>query len=649
MAAVIATACIVIGQWSQIRHAEDLAFDYRAKLTASSRPPDPSIVVVTVDDRSLELLEPLVGRWPWPRAILASLIDYCSAADAIGVDLIMAESDRLFAGSDDLLAETVSNHGRVVVAMHMTNDEASGAQAQESAALPGAINTATAGTIPDYSRVLLPYSGLVEASRGVGCATQRRDEDGVLRRYDLAATHNNVLYPSLALAIAAASPQPDNGALAVDGSQQGSWQVGDRSLTVDDTSAFYLAPLNGRHQVVSAADVLTNWQTENEGGKPELSRDFFKDKLVVIGATATGLGDLEVTADAAAVHGVFVNAAALDNLRSGQVLRRAGTMWTILLSILLAGLLACGPIHRPQRAALYTAILLVCYSAVAVAAALQMQLMLPVIVPSMTLLALGSVTGTLYWRYERRMRQHLQDLEAAKQRYTDMLVHDLKNRVSPISISMEVMLENLSDGHSDGLERQARTAQFAATRLLAELKSLLDIRKMSDGRMELACLPVNVSDFLNAIADAFEGVTTRYATALQVTCSDDQLTAEIDRDVMERVMGNLLWNAYEKGDTSAAVTMSAERHDAMLELRVANAGPTIPKEVVSAVFDDYFSWGGKDGHEGLSGTGLGLAFCKMAVAAHSGTIEIISPRPDYSDGAEVLVRLPVRVAAANTT
>ena len=78
----------------------------------------------------------------------------------------------------------------------------------------------------------------------------------------------------------------------------------------------------------------------------------------------------------------------------------------------------------------------------------------------------------------------------------------------------------------------------------------------------------------------------------------------------------------------------------MIEIRVANGGPTIPADVVEAVFDEYFSWGGRDGRQKLSGTGLGLAFCKMAVNAHDGTIAIVSPRRGHDDGAEVVIRLP---------
>ena len=59
----------------------------------SSRTPDDRIVIVTIDDASLQELEPAIGSWPWPRAVTAAIIDYCSEARVIAVDVLFVGLD----------------------------------------------------------------------------------------------------------------------------------------------------------------------------------------------------------------------------------------------------------------------------------------------------------------------------------------------------------------------------------------------------------------------------------------------------------------------------------------------------------------------------------------------------------------------------
>ena len=63
------------------------------RLLSKHERPSSEIVIIGVDDQSLERLEPAVGRWPWPRAVFAGLIDYCSEAKTIVVDILFSEAD----------------------------------------------------------------------------------------------------------------------------------------------------------------------------------------------------------------------------------------------------------------------------------------------------------------------------------------------------------------------------------------------------------------------------------------------------------------------------------------------------------------------------------------------------------------------------
>ena len=103
-------------------------FDWRTRLAGSIRDaaPSPDIVLVNIDDDSLRRMEPLVGRWPWPRLVHASLIDYLAAggAKAVLYDVLFAEADRSkfvvgeseWTGeeSDEALVEATARAGNVI-------------------------------------------------------------------------------------------------------------------------------------------------------------------------------------------------------------------------------------------------------------------------------------------------------------------------------------------------------------------------------------------------------------------------------------------------------------------------------------------------------------------------------------------------------
>ena len=126
-------------------------YDWRTRLAASGRSatPDPAIVLVNIDDDSLKRMEPLVGRWPWPRLVHASLIDYLASggASAVLYDVLFAEADRskFMVGetewtgeeSDQALVEATARAGNVVHAAEAASQENRPLGADAFIATPG--------------------------------------------------------------------------------------------------------------------------------------------------------------------------------------------------------------------------------------------------------------------------------------------------------------------------------------------------------------------------------------------------------------------------------------------------------------------------------------------------------------------------------
>ena len=91
-AAVLAVA---LGLLDFFRNIELQTYDLRVAATARPSAPADSVVLVVIDNDSIRRMEPLVGRWPWPRLMHATVIDYLAAAGAkvIGYDVLFAERD----------------------------------------------------------------------------------------------------------------------------------------------------------------------------------------------------------------------------------------------------------------------------------------------------------------------------------------------------------------------------------------------------------------------------------------------------------------------------------------------------------------------------------------------------------------------------
>src|SRR5262245_50303311 len=122
-AAVLAGA---LGLLNFFQNIELQTYDLRVAATARPSAPSKDIVLISIDDESIRRMEPLVGRWPWPRLVHATVIDYLAAAGAkvIGYDILFAERDvrKFMVGdtewtgdeSDAALVESTKNAGNVV-------------------------------------------------------------------------------------------------------------------------------------------------------------------------------------------------------------------------------------------------------------------------------------------------------------------------------------------------------------------------------------------------------------------------------------------------------------------------------------------------------------------------------------------------------
>jgi len=267
---------------------------------------------------------------------------------------------------------------------------------------------------------------------------------------------------------------------------------------------------------------------------------------------------------------------------------------------------------------------------------LTSDLILPMTAPLLGLLGSSAVLETMAWSDEVSRRRRLEELEAARQRFTDMLVHDLKKRMSSILIALSV-LEKQTTSADPKCEELTATIRASAERMLLLTGNLLEIRRIEEGKMVLHREDASLRDILRACMRDHQVAANIAGVRLDLDESTD-VRASVDGSVLSRVMSNLLWNALQHAPHGSTVHIRlGVQPDGAPTIRVTNRGEPIPPRVREWMFQPYVSGEPNDQDSRTVNTGLGLTFCKMAIEAHGGSIHVDSPVAGTGDGVAVLL------------
>jgi len=150
---------------------------------------------------------------------------------------------------------------------------------------------------------------------------------------------------------------------------------------------------------------------------------------------------------------------------------------------------------------------------------------------------------------------------------------------------------------------------------------------------------VPLSALIGEVVDAMalEAHTRRQQV---VSRAPSELAVRVDRALMVRVLENLVENGLKYGPDDGTVELGASRtDDGAVELRVTDRGPGIPQELREKIFDKYAQLERDAAARGRRSRGLGLAFCRLAVEAHGGTLTVEDNDPT---GCVFRVHLPTQ-------
>ncbi len=319
-------ACCLLKNAFPLERLELLIYDLRFQLRGRMAPPG-DIVILAIDDRSIEK----VGRWPWKRETLAEIVDLLKeqGAKVVLMDIICADP----APGDTRLRDAIKRAGNVLLPIVFTFNGGTRLIENEnltkwSFPMIRHMDNLKVFAPINAPNVLLTLDTIAEGAAGLGHITMIPDSDGVLRWEIMAIRYNNEFYPSIDLQAARLFYGLPQEALIVDAAR--GIQMGNTFIPTDlwhRALIHYYGPANTFPRI-SVADLL------ERKVKPSL----LKGKIVLLGATATGIYDIRVTPAAPLMPGIEKHANVIASILEKRFPERT-TKATSILVLLASGII----------------------------------------------------------------------------------------------------------------------------------------------------------------------------------------------------------------------------------------------------------------------------------------------------------------------
>jgi signal transduction histidine kinase len=233
--------------------------------------------------------------------------------------------------------------------------------------------------------------------------------------------------------------------------------------------------------------------------------------------------------------------------------------------------------------------------------------------------------------------RHLDDV---KSQFFANVSHELRTPLTLILAPVERMMND--DNLSAEQKKQLASVSRNSKSLLKLVNDFLDASKLEAGKMGVHYSRLDLVPVLKRITTQFELLEQQREIDFNVT-APDALEVEVDPDMFERIVINLMSNAFKFTPAGGAVTLSVNEDGDRFRLTVRDTGIGIQAEQRELIFER-FRQADSSATRKHGGTGLGLAIVKDVVELHGGTIAL---DPTVIDGASFVVELPMRAPSSS--
>ncbi len=235
--------------------------------------------------------------------------------------------------------------------------------------------------------------------------------------------------------------------------------------------------------------------------------------------------------------------------------------------------------------------------------------------PSLVHSGNGEVAG---WMVVLRDVTEEHALAQTRQFITETLVHDLRSPMSAVLGALNVIEESCRETNDDHLYRAVEIADHGTQRALRLVEAMLDIARLETGQEKPVLETVDLAAVSGEVIGEFTSQCHNYGLTLHNYITEDCSPVQADPLKVSRILANLLDNAVKFTPRGGEIRISTSLVGEEVQVCVRDTGPGVPPEYGEKIFERFSQVPGQVGRR--RGSGLGLAFCKLAVEAQGGRI-----------------------------
>jgi two-component system CheB/CheR fusion protein len=238
---------------------------------------------------------------------------------------------------------------------------------------------------------------------------------------------------------------------------------------------------------------------------------------------------------------------------------------------------------------------------------------------------------------EKTSREAAQSAIAMKDEFLAVMSHELKHPLNLILMNAELIARSATIGGDSTTQRSADAIRKTVEAQGQIIDDLLDLSRLTTGKLALHVTEVNVSDCLRRVADGMHDELAARSVTLSLALPGAEVMMTADSTRIEQIVWNLLGNALKFTRPNGHIAATLSGNGAQVRLEVTDDGIGISPSIVGRLFN-MFEQGTPLRNQATGGLGIGLALVKQLVELHGGQVTATSPGADL--GASFIVVLP---------
>ena len=261
----------------------------------------------------------------------------------------------------------------------------------------------------------------------------------------------------------------------------------------------------------------------------------------------------------------------------------------------------------------------------------------------LALLSAGYVTWRMQMRRIRIRHEYemskfetakLHEVDELKSRFFANISHEFRTPLTLILGPVKRMQDAAVDQQC---REELGLVHRNASRLLQLVNQLLDLSRLESGSMKLQTAPEDIVPLLRGLLQSFSSYAERKKISMAFTSSAETIVVYIDRDKVQKIITNVLSNAFKFTPEGGRIEMSLAQDPHYVNVRISDTGIGIPAQKIPRIFDRFYQVDGSHTRE-QEGTGIGLSLTRELVELHKGTIAVESAE---GEGTTFTIRLPL--------